>query len=148
MVSSFRSHENATGYQKFFKLGWYDLTGPETFSPLLGNLFCEVSMDDEEMLGDCASELNWSDLLSSNSLSFTNFSMYANLSNAAPTLASDIWTWYIYASSYHDDQDLSEQKLVRMQLETLPYLPVGLCKVFLQLCKFLLHGANWLELTS
>ena len=72
MVSSFRSLEKATGYQKFFKWGWYDWTGPDTFKLFRGCLLFSVTKEFAEVLGE---EDVWATsvvLRSCNSLSFTN----------------------------------------------------------------------------
>jgi hypothetical protein len=58
-------------------------------------------------------------LLSCNSLSFTNSSMYASLSKAVETLASDIWT-----CSYSLTYIIFEAMVASLVLLIVIYLPV------------------------
>jgi hypothetical protein len=90
IVSSFRSLEKATGYQKFFRLGLYGCTGPDTFRLRRGG-FLFTTRDADDVLGarEVHSAVDALEPPSCNSLSLTRVSICANLSRADDTLVSD-----------------------------------------------------------
>lgn len=133
IVSSLRSFEKATGYQKFFKLEWYGWTGPETFRLLLLDLLLTGSLDAEEVLGVSVmhSILESHELFSCKSLLLTSDSMYASLSRAAATLASDTWTYTKVQSlscrfSYKCDRIKTEARNFSDLFHLKDYLSMGL----------------------
>jgi hypothetical protein len=94
MVSSFRSLEKATGYQKFFRLGLYGFTGPDTLRLRRGCCLARTwAVDDVLGTKEVGSTVDVLEAPSGgNSLSFTRVSICASLSSADETLASDRWT--------------------------------------------------------
>lgn len=75
MVSSFRSAEKATGYQKFLRLSLYGWTGPDTLRFLLGCALFTAARGGVEVLGVGSNKSDPVVFLSCSSLSVTSVSM-------------------------------------------------------------------------